>query len=42
MRKGNTKRIMSGFLATLTVLSTMMQPVTSRSEEHTSELQSQR
>ena len=29
MRKGNVKRIMSGFLATLTVLSTMMQPVTS-------------
>lgn len=33
MRKGNAKRIMSGFLATLTVLSTMMQPVTSFAAE---------
>lgn len=33
MRKGNVKRIMSGFLATLTVLSTMMQPVTSFAAE---------
>jgi hypothetical protein len=33
MRKGNTKRIMSGFLATLTVLSTIMQPVTSFAAE---------
>ena len=33
MKKGNAKRIMSGFLATLTVLSTMLQPVTSFAAE---------
>lgn len=32
-QKGNAKRIMSGFMAVLTVLSTMMQPVTTFAAE---------
>ncbi len=36
-QKGNAKRIMSGFMAVLTVLSTMMQPITTFAAETSSD-----